>query len=94
MQGRFLEGVKNIEDTKSLKSAGLPNITGIFSGDDYTRSGAFYRYHTGSGHYMVAGAGLGDTYGFDASRCSKIYRNDVTTVQPASYTVVYIMKVR
>ncbi len=31
---------------------------------------------------------------FDASKCSSVYRNDISTVQPKSYTVLYIIKIK
>jgi len=45
-------------------------------------------------YYVGVGEGYYGGIGFDASRCSSVYRNDITTVQPRSYTVLYIIKVK
>ena len=92
LSGRFLEGVTASAGT--FKAAGLPNITGRFPSEaaDFSGSGAFFR---GNGSY---GRGDGDSgtdewVEFDASRSNPIYGAS-TTVQPNSYTVYYIMKIK
>ena len=94
LRDRFLQG-SNTAGT--FIEAGLPNIVGSFSADQYDPralryGGAFY-----PSHYFEAGdAGTGSNdvvlFNFDASRCSYIYGRS-TTVQPASYTVFYIMRI-
>ena len=79
-----------------LIEAGLPNITGEFQdeGTSGLNKGAFfelYRYtqfevSNNNNHYWSA-------MGFDASRCSTIYGAS-TTVQPAAYTVYYIIRMK
>jgi hypothetical protein len=98
LAGRFLEGTVNAP--KSFKDAGLPNITGTIP--TYTAaayyplaSGAFsisfidfkkYRTDPDSLDYFSVAQ-------FNASQSNLIYgRSD--TVQPASYSVYYIMRVK
>ena len=70
----------------------------IFAGQTAFYTGAFY---TGLGNdaYYIGGTSPSkgnnkDTYGFNAHLCSEIYRDDISTVQPKSYTVLYIMKIK
>ena len=98
LTGRFLEGVTSASAAKVSKSAGLPNITGTFTdcGFDWwpSSSGAFYyKKECSRGVHDIAGEKNGPRFYFDASRSSSIYGNS-TTVQPASYTVMYIMKIK
>ena len=94
--GRFLEGTNS--NVGAYKAAGLPNIRGSFgvaTGNDETASGAFWNNGT-AGLSKTYGASFRDEYitstkEFDASRSSDIYGNS-STVQPASYTVKYIIK--
>lgn len=89
---RFIQG-SNTAGT--VKSAGLPNITGVTTGvdvegDNSRVSGAFQRTST------IARAAAGSNYSrdllsFDASRCSTIYGKS-TTVQPPAVTMRYIIK--
>ena len=82
----------------TVKSAGLPNITGglralYYKGD--TDNGAFYIGTIGN-IYIRGGASdvsyLQDqSYGFDASRSSLIYGNS-TTVQPPALTLLPCIK--
>lgn len=96
--GRFLEGVT--ASPGALKEAGLPNIKGN-TNTNFRAPGS----GTGIGALSVFNANhkinSGDTgtsgskeISFDASRCSSIYKDDCTTVQPASYTVIYVMKIK
>lgn len=98
LSGRFLEGVTS--SPGSTKSAGLPNIIGETANFFRTvetsgPSGAFY---DGNLKSPINAKGTSQaaflTQKFDASRCSSVYKNDCTTVQPASYTVLYIMKIK
>ena len=77
--------------------AGLPNIRGEYQDDiGYASaiSGAFY--HSGwslrasqdRGYY-----GYTEMY-FDASRCSSIYKDDCTTVQPPALAINFYIKAR
>ena len=97
LSGRFLEGVTS--GAKQWRDAGLPNITGSFSGhvmgwrNSTTTTGAFYSYSVGN----RAGEGNNDggsvpCFVFDASRSNSIYGRS-GTVQPKSYTVYYIMRI-
>lgn len=90
---KFIQGSDTVG---TVKSAGLPNITGGlgFTGTSCigSASGSFYsaesvQYHTASG---------GSTWpigrlAFDASKSSSIYGNS-TTVQPPALTMLYIIK--
>lgn len=97
LSGRFLEGTTNAP--KVFKDAGLPNIIGSTSGrdvqSDFKGTGAFYvsswgNYNDEGGTYH---SNYGQSMSFDASRVNPIYGAS-DTVQPASYTVYYIMRVR
>lgn len=69
--------------------AGLPNITGYISGDDYKMAqigGAFYFSGTASGSHQETVTGSFNIVRFDASRSSTIYGKS-TTVQPSAKTV-------
>lgn len=88
--GRFIEGDSS---NGTYKDAGLPNIKGTFNGGDQTNnnySGAFYKISsTTPGNGDSAADNL---WGFDASRSSAIYKDNVTTVQPKSLTSRWIIK--
>lgn len=95
LSDRFLEGVTS--NVGQWKDAGLPNITGTFATNDHQYSGLFTGamrmtdgdWHRGwnddSGYYGQAT--------FNASWSNSIYGKS-STVQPASYTVYYIMKIK
>lgn len=100
--GRFLEGSSS---AKSLKSAGLPNIKGTFT--TYTNYISYWSASAGSnGAFswtitkkkpLQNGTGNGDTVEalyFNAHDSNPIYSDSVNTVQPKSYTVLYIMKIK
>lgn len=78
--------------------AGLPNITGQFSAFNNSLSdrGAFYVTSTGGARYDPW-QDDGDTYGrvngFDASQCSSVYKDDCTTVTPASMKLIPYIKI-
>lgn len=80
--------------------AGLPNITGNdqgrikHSGEGDSTSGAFYQSNWSA---TIKSIGSGSNYGhlrctFDASRCSSIYKNTVTTVTPKSYAALFYIR--
>ena len=93
LRDRFLQG----SDTSGIFiEAGLPNITGHFSADDLASrfdppAGAFFTYFSGASIDASEEWGGGRIY-FDASRSSSIYGRS-ETVQPAAYTVYYIMRI-
>lgn len=97
LTGRFLEGTTT--KANMFVEAGLPNITGKHYTDNtsseyyYSPSGVYTYIH---GKNLTLEGSTSYTSGwllFDASRCSSIYGNS-NTVQPASYTVYYIMKIK
>jgi len=84
-----------------FKEAGLPNIVATHKLEQdntiFESSGAIYNPNQKFSTSNIHTGGIvstGYVMAFDASRCSPIYKNDVTTVQPASYTVYYIMKIK
>lgn len=90
---KFIQG-SNTAGT--VKSAGLPNITGYSdwnqNGKDYSFDGAF----KSSTHQAGADVGSGSSTGvwklnFDASDSNNIYGNS-NTVQPPALTMRYIIK--
>lgn len=81
--------------------AGLPNIIASQNpnaksddGIQGTLDGAFYFKNTTIKGGSAEDANLGTLYGlaFDASRCSKVYRN-INTVQPPAITAIYQIKI-
>ena len=95
LSGRFLEGVTS--GAKQWHQPGLPNITGAIRATDNAgwntyATGAFRGQTLGDGDTGNQG-GEWKLYDFNASRSSAVYGNS-TTVQPASYTVYYIMRMR
>lgn len=82
-----------------FKEAGIPNIIGTFCANITNRcsytSGAFTILNPFGGLH-VDNDGINTSFGYhlDASRSSAVYKNDCTTVQPASFTLMYIMKVK
>lgn len=97
--GRFAEGAAT---SGSYKSAGLPNITGtlnvVIPGEGSGATGAIYGTTWSStsgsigagGLYGAQGVGI-KGFGLDASKSNSIYNNS-TTVQPSSFTTLYIIK--
>lgn len=95
LNGRFLEGNTTVG---IFKEAGLPNITGQiwFHGNPmyYWSSGSLYA--VGKGENTTPTTSPGPAYTclmLDASKSSPIYGSS-TTVQPSSYTVYYIVKIK
>ena len=99
--GRFLEGSFT---PKTKHEAGLPNIKGAFfvalqsGGTTWVDviNGSVRSRAVSTSHWIDNNAGYVANYTFDinASRSSSIYSDSVSTVQPKSYTVFYIMKVK
>lgn len=95
LKGRFLEGATGA--VRETKDAGLPNITGTSGSRGHVDSGQPATMATGAFYFSIAYVysgydkhwGYGVT--FDASRSNAIYGKS-TTVQPASYTVNYLIK--
>ena len=93
---RFLQGAN--ANVGTYKDAGLPNITGYIGvaiGDWNGAGGAFYNNGT-AGTSKTVGAAFGaETFTssktFDAAMSNGIYGKS-STVQPASFTVNYIIK--
>ena len=101
LSGRFLEGVTS--SPGSTKSAGLPNITGsignaaFFYGNTQRppSTGAFSSTYTRAHNATSSptNALSDEIIYFDAHNSNSIYGNS-STVQPNSYTVLYIMKIK
>lgn len=75
----------------AVLSPAIPNITGEFGANEgygNYASGAFYA--SSPNNRMGTGDSDNDnaTIYFNASRCSKIYRDDFTSVQPATLCFV------
>lgn len=107
LNGRFLEGTTNslpgnANSTQRFHDAGLPNITAtmtrVCSGSQNdplsTATGAFTLSSViNLNGYDGGGYGLrAKDLTLDASRSSSVYKDNVTTVQPSSYLVRYIIK--
>lgn len=87
----------------TFKAAGLPNITGTISRGNGANVGIFYEstgalsmfqyFDYGVSAYLDTPYTFAGGISLDASRSSLIYGNS-TTVQPASYTVYFIVKIK
>lgn len=103
IEGRYLlasgtlNGTSETYSATNTVNAGLPNITGKFSGRDdnndsqrigFTNiSGCFYGSNSGESHGLSGGSGNNPkTMNFDASRSSSVYGAS-TTNRPAAYVV-------
>lgn len=86
---KFIQG----SDTAgTVKSAGLPNITGKFRvTNEGNVSGAFSNFYMTNQDDPYEESGVPAGVDFDASRCSSIYGNS-DTVQPPALTMRYIIK--
>lgn len=86
---KFIQG----SDTAgTVKSAGLPNITGKFRvTNEGNVSGAFSNFYMTNKDDPYEESGSPAGVDFDASRCSSIYGNS-DTVQPPALTMRYIIK--
>ena len=98
---KFIEGSST---AGTELEAGLPNIKGTFptiqdselsyTYNNYGRA-FFIRSYEGASSNMdnhVSGAAHEDIAGFNANRCSNVYRDDVSTVQPSALTMIPIIK--
>jgi len=106
LKDKFLMGWGS-KSVGSYVSAGLPNITGTIINNGnvgYLRSnggetgsglGALYLKNASYNIDIEGAAAAGHSYdfGIDASRSNSIYGNS-NTVQPPSYVVYYIMKIK
>lgn len=102
LTGRFLQGWGSdgytVYNSGNYLSPGLPNITGNFATNDKKYSSWFsgvfkFLYEKHGGYYDSDGGSEGGIGDFDASRCSVIYGAS-KTVQPRSYVVYFIIKVK
>lgn len=85
LTNRFIQGNATVG---TVKSAGLPNITGFFNSDGYSnKMGGAFKHNYG-GITGASGEGDGGYIDFDASRSSSIYGNS-TTVQPPALTMIF-----
>lgn len=90
---RFIEYVSTSDTIGEQKEAGLPNIVGKFYGPRVntasgSATGAFGVEQTGYEYSASDDSGsLYHNFTFDASKCSDVYKDDVTTVQPKSITL-------
>lgn len=87
-RNRFLQG--NATPFNTVE-AGLPNITGTFSGHENNVSGAFSVSTTTEWHGNRNDNGQKRKITFNASKSNAIYGKS-TTVQPPAVTVVWIIK--
>ncbi len=86
----FIEGTITEDKLGKLEEAGLPNITGKFSGHN-SSSGAFKHSKNGNWHGNRNNNGQKRTVSFDASRCSNIYGKSETVQPQAIYQYIYIV---
>lgn len=96
LSDRFLEGVTS--NAGQWKDAGLPEIWGSFNGSagkEGWGDGAFRTTSLNQAFVHIDHTPYTDFFRYDfyASRCSAVYGRS-STVQPASYTVYYIMRVK
>ena len=102
LRNRFLEGTTT--KANIFVEAGLPNLKGEYipipttdgfrSSKGHIGIGVFYTTHYTASGYTTGIFAMNEGLGFDASRYSSIYRDDIMTVQPAAYTVYYIMRIK
>ena len=93
--GRFLEGTTTTSNVGTYVSAGLPNITGTFSGNQgYNCTGAFTAGSAAFSKTMNAAWNeyQNRVYSLQASNVSSIYSSS-STVQPPAVYVLMIIKV-
>ena len=77
--------------------AGLPNIigeVGLTGWSNYVTHPGVFRPKTIFYDSLRGDGGQGQVWSFDASRCSSIYRNDITTVQPPALAVNFYIKAK
>ena len=84
--GRVLQGASGSQKAGNTVEAGLPNITGEFTGGCGSSSGAFaHKTNTSGG--QDGGSYRESINTFDASRSNPIYKDNCNTVQPPAYLV-------
>ena len=97
----FIQGTTNVSDLGNIVEAGLPNITGYFSGCEIVFKSGYTPPPFGAFYQEAANVVDGDApntsfdndvWGFDASRSNNIYGNS-TTVQPQAIQVFYYIVV-
>ena len=96
LRDRFLEGVGSASAVNKYIEAGLPNLKGFFDVWKFTYNDNKLFQAVGSGRYAQTRDGGGDPrwqINFDASKYNPIYGRS-TTVQPDSYTVYYIIRLK
>ena len=98
LRERFLEG---LDTPNTYIEAGLPNIKGDARWQNncgLTEAGGTGPFYNNLKHFSTALLNVTTTgsyaLGFDASRVSSIYRDDITTVQPPAYTVRYYIRAK
>ena len=96
--GAVIQQAKSANKIGKAYNAGLPNITGSFSGSsqaaDGTTTGAHGAFYRIDRKVAVSNSGENDNYyGFDASRSSSIYGNS-TTVQMNAVGLRYFVVVK
>lgn len=79
------------------QGSGIPNITGGMSPTGLAgvsaSYGAFYDELNNTTDYQAATrGGYGVRWGFNASRSSSVYQNDLTEARPVNYAVNYFIK--
>ena len=88
---RFIEYVSTNDTIGEQKEAGLPNITGKFFGPRVNSvpapTGAFSIETYGEYSASDDSGSMYMNFAFDASKCSDVYKDDITTVQPKSITL-------
>ena len=93
---RFIEYSSTASEIGDLKDPALPNITGTVKGPGVIveTSGAFTMPTQDYAEYSDDSPDGGNNryMKFDASNCSSVYKNDVTTVQPKSIVLMAYIK--
>lgn len=94
---RFLEGA---DSYGTAKDAGLPNIKGTYGANGMTdgemsSSGALYQASmTKMTSQSWSKSNQSTQIGLDASKYSSVYKDSISTVQPKSLTVRYIIRAK
>lgn len=97
----FIEATTNQSQINTVLSPAIPNITGNHVVDDHVIEshpyGGAFCYNGWQRPYDASSensysCGPGYEIEFDASRCSSVYKNNCTTVQPPAIMMYYIIK--
>lgn len=93
MRDRFAEGAGGTYSVGTAVAAGLPNITGEFTGSASNSISETFSVVSASTGYLQLDKSYSDCriYSFNASRSSSIYGNS-TTVQPPALTLLPCIK--